>query len=403
MRSFPRMLARILRRQPVCLALTVAIYGLLWAVGQPVNASAVVIYTFVLVNLTVPTMELLTPVFSQRKFPYDWLLYLFVLATTIPFMVAVATVPVFWVVAQPGSRFAWYLATSWKFPSLVTFIFGIVSYLYRTTKNCLERRNLELQQAVELRNAEREVQDKELERARDIQQALLPQTVPQIAGFEVAGLWEPARVVGGDYFDVIKLSEARLAICIADVVGKSVSAALLMANVQATVRAFSSDSVSPAWLCTRVNAVLANNIARDKFVTLFYGVLDAGRSSFTYTNAGHPAPILMSINGAAKRLDKGGAVLGIFPDWKYEEAAIQLAGGDRLLLFTDGITEAATSDGEEFGEERLIDLLKSSRARTPAELNALVLKQARRFCDSQMADDATLIVIAAQNSQRAGA
>ena len=99
--------------------------------------------------------------------------------------------------------------------------------------------------------AKRATEETELQRAREIQQQLLPKEIPQIAGFEIAGAWEPARIVGGDYFDVIKLSESTLAVCIADVVGKSVSAALLMANVQATVRAFASKSATPSWLCSR--------------------------------------------------------------------------------------------------------------------------------------------------------
>ncbi len=127
--------------------------------------------------------------------------------------------------------------------------------------------------------AERELQEEELNRAREIQQALLPKEIPQIEGFEVARTWEPARIVGGDYFDVIRLGQRKLGICIADVVGKSVPAALLMANVQATVRAFASESASPSWLCSRVNSVLCANIASEKFVTLFYGVLDTERNT----------------------------------------------------------------------------------------------------------------------------
>jgi len=172
-----------------------------------------------------------------------------------------------------------------------------------------------------------------------------------------------------------------------------------MANVQATVRAFASDTSSPAWLCTRVNGVLANNIARDKFVTFFYGVVDAKRGTFTYTNAGHLPPILMHASGASQRLEKGGAVLGVFPDWSYEEESVRLSLGDRLLLFTDGITEAATPDGEEYGEDRLIAAIRSNGTHTPAQLNAHLLKEAKRFCNSPMADDATLIVVAVQTAK----
>jgi sigma-B regulation protein RsbU (phosphoserine phosphatase) len=256
---------------------------------------------------------------------------------------------------------------------------------------------------VDLEIAQRELQAQELERAREIQQALLPKQIPQIPGFEIAGAWEPARVVGGYYFDVIKLSESKLGICIADVVGKSVSAALLMANVQATVRAFASEAASPAWLCSRVNGVLCNNIASGKFVTLFYGVLDAERRVLKYTNAGHLPPILVNGSRRGRQLDNGGALLGIFPEWKYEDSVAQLAPGDRLLLFTDGITEAAKPDGEEFGEQRLIEAATRLREHSSAELKDDLLAQVKRFCDSQLHDDATLIVVDVADEERASA
>ena len=139
-----------------------------------------------------------------------------------------------------------------------------------------------MKHAVELEIAERELHGQELQQAREIQQSLLPKGIPQVSGFEIEGAWEPASVVGGDYYDVIKLSETKLGICIADVVGKSVSAALLMANVQASVRAFATDSTAPSALCSRVNSVLCANIATGKFVTLFYAVLDAASGNLHY-------------------------------------------------------------------------------------------------------------------------
>jgi len=211
----------------------------------------------------------------------------------------------------------------------------------------------------------------------------------------VVGAWEPARVVGGDYYDVIKLGDGRLGICIADVVGKSVSAALLMASVQATVRAFATDDVSPATLCTRVNSVLCNNIAADKFVTFFYGVLDSHQKILQYCNAGHLQPILLQASGGSKQLKDNGAVLGVFREWKYEDDTVQLGAGDKLLLFTDGITEAAASDGEEFGEQRLIEAAREGELQTAVNVKSRVLQDVRQFCHSQFHDDATLMVISA--------
>jgi sigma-B regulation protein RsbU (phosphoserine phosphatase) len=179
----------------------------------------------------------------------------------------------------------------------------------------------------------------------------------------------------------------------ADVVGKGVSAALLMANVQATVRAFAADSESPAWVCSRVNSVLCGNIAAEKFVTFFYGVLDADKRTFQYCNAGHPAPILVS-SDSIRQLPAGSAVFGVLPTWEYRDSMIGLSAGDRLLLFTDGITEASGSDGQEFGEENLAALAKANGASTACELNSRVLAQVSDFCRGQFQDDATLLVIA---------
>jgi sigma-B regulation protein RsbU (phosphoserine phosphatase) len=391
--------ARFLRQQQLYIAIAVAIYAIFWAI-EPERANAIftLVYTVCLCNLTVLMQNGLGFLYADKKGPFYWLVYLALLFALTPFMVVVATSIVFWIDTAPVSL-GTYFENSWKFPVVATLIFGIISQIYHRTKHRLERRNRELQQAVEVEIAQRELQEQELERAREIQQSLLPKEIPQILGFEITGAWEPARVVGGDYFDVMKLSDSKVAICIADVVGKSVSAALLMANVQASVRAFASESASPSWLCSRVNAVLCNNIASGKFVTLFYGVLDAERRRLEYTNAGHLPPILISASGAVTHLENDGALLGVFPEWKYEDSSVQLTAGDRLLLHTDGITEAAKADGEEFGEDRLISAMKSMFSGNTAVLQAHLLSEVRRFCDSQLQDDATLIVIAAQSSE----
>jgi len=192
---------------------------------------------------------------------------------------------------------------------------------------------------------------------------------------------------------VIRLSEQKLGICIADVVGKGVPAALFMANVQATVRAYASESVSPAWLCEKVNSVVCANITAEKFVTLFYGILDANQKTMQYTSAGHPRPILKNASGEVTQLENGGAVLGVFPNWKYEDSVVQLAPGDQLMLFTDGIMEAAKPNGEQFGAEGLIRLLKTLADEPSSKLNAKLLTGVKSFCDSQLEDDATLIAI----------
>jgi sigma-B regulation protein RsbU (phosphoserine phosphatase) len=286
------------------------------------------------------------------------------------------------------------ITTGWKLPYLVIFVFGALMFLYSTMKERLEKRNVELKKAVDRGTAQLEMQEQELERAREIQQSLLPKSIPQLAGFEVAGAWQPARTVGGDYFDVLRLGEYRLGICIADVVGKGVSAALLMANVQAAVRAFASESESPSGLCAKVNGLLCENIATGKFVTFLYGILDSHSRTFQYCNAGHLYPILSS-GGSVRTLKQGGAVLGVFPTWTYEDSTVELKTGDRLFLFTDGITEASGLNGQEFDEASIAAFAKSNNTLSAKELNSRLLVQVTVFCGAQFQDDATLLVIAA--------
>jgi sigma-B regulation protein RsbU (phosphoserine phosphatase) len=286
------------------------------------------------------------------------------------------------------------LRTGWKFPILVTFISSVLIFLYRTTKEKLERRNIELQRSVERGTAQLEMQEQELERAREIQQSLLPKQIPQLPGFEVAGAWRPARTVSGDYYDVFPLGAKQLGICIADVVGKGVSAALLMANVQAAVRAYAGSSGSAASLCGKVNKLLCENIATGKFVTFFYGVLDGEARTFQYCNAGHPNPVLVA-GGQSRMLEAGGAVLGVFPVWEYKDSAIALEPGDCLILFTDGITEAEGANAEEFGVERVAWYAQANHRKSAQELSDGLLAQAGGFCESHFQDDATVVAVAA--------
>jgi len=253
---------RFIERQQLLIVVAVIVYAIFWAIGQPSPVSVTLIYSLCLGNVTLYLLDQLEFLYSQqRRAQFPWPTYLTLLLAITPLAVVLATTIVFWIDTRPGGghfqvfppgRLFWnYQRTSWKFPAIANLIVGIVLQLFLTTKRRLEQRNRELQRTVQSEMAQRELQDQELQRAREIQQQLLPKEIPQIADFEIAGAWEPARIVGGDYFDVIKLSESKLAVCIADVVGKSVSAALLMANVQATVRAFASKSATPSWLCSR--------------------------------------------------------------------------------------------------------------------------------------------------------
>ena len=277
---------------------------------------------------------------------------------------------------------------------VVIVVASLSVYAYRVTRDRLEQRNLELQKSVEKGTAEIEVQKQELMHAREIQESLLPKEIPQLSGFEISAAWRPAQEVSGDYFDVFRLGGGRVGVCIADVVGKGVSAALLMANVQAAVHAFAIENVHPADLCDKVNRLLCENIAVGKFVTFLFGILDSETRSFAYCNAGHLEPILIQ-SGRAAALDSSGAVLGVFPSWKYEEQLMHLERGDRLLLFTDGISEAERPQMEEFSESRIAELATAEQHRPASELNKLLLDRVDAFCGGRFRDDATLLVIAA--------
>ncbi len=233
----------------------------------------------------------------------------------------------------------------------------------------------------------------ESEYALDIQQGLLPREIPQIPGFTIAGAWQPARTVGGDYYDVFKLSETELALVVADVSGKGMAAALLMSNLQATVKAYATSESSPKDLCGKVNRAICNSITVGKFITFFYAVLDSAGRRLTYINAGHNPPLIARQDGSCLKLETGGAVLGVIADGSYEQASIDLLPGDRLVMFTDGTTEAADSNGEELGEERLIALLRENPAAAAADLRDAIMRSVTQFCREDFADDATLLTV----------
>ncbi len=389
-----RSLARFFRQQSTYIAIAAVGAAIFWAIGQQINPATVLLYSLCIGNLLSPAIGRLEFLYWQKPFPHDLLIFLPVLLVlTVPvYLISSAVV---WLIAPPTPQTLSHLITTgWKFPFLVTFVFGLVSFLYHSTRERLERRNVELQQTVERGTARLEMQEQELARAREIQHSLLPKDIPQLPGFEVAGAWQPASTVSGDYYDVLRLGDHRLGICIADVVGKGVSAALLMANVQAAVRAFAGDSESPAQVCAKVNLLLHENIATGKFVTFLYGILDGETHTFQYCNAGHLYPILVS-GGSVRMLEQGGAVLGVFPAWIYEDSTVELRAGDRLLLFTDGITEASDANGQEFEETSIATFAKANSTLSAKELNSRLLAKVTAFCDAQFRDDATLLVIAA--------
>jgi len=237
-------------------------------------------------------------------------------------------------------------------------------------------------------------QEHEIAEAKAIQENLLPREIPQMAGYGIASSWQSAGAVGGDYFDVLPLGEEALGLCIADVAGKGIPAALLMSNLQAAVRGLSSPSLGPDLLCNSLNSLVWRNTHTDRFITLFYAQLDGPARRLRYANAGHNAPFLVHADGSHERLREGGGVLGVFAEQSYALGTVQLASGDRLVLFTDGVTEACNPEGEEFGELRLLSLLEEHRTLPAGALQEQILAAISEFTGGHRTDDATLLVVA---------
>lgn len=252
-------------------------------------------------------------------------------------------------------------------------------------------------QAGRERRMKAERDQRELEEARRIQRTLLPAVLPQMDGFELAASWQPASGVGGDCFDAIRFSSHRLALSIADVVGKGIPAALLMSNLQAAVRAFATEAARPAELCERVNTILCGHISEGRFISFFYCVVDSEVGSLTYANAGHFPPALIKADGTLIRLTSGGPVLGVLPAGTYESGTSAFGPGDRLILYTDGITEARSETDEEFGDERLLSMALEHRACSAPALQARLVDAVATFTGRRFTDDATLMVLAADN------
>ena len=234
-------------------------------------------------------------------------------------------------------------------------------------------------------------EDEDYSQARAIQQTLIPREMPRLAGIDVSGTWQPARTMGGDYYDLLKLSDTELAICIGDVAGKGMPAALLMSGLQAAVRA--SASSSPRDLCERVRRVVVSSLSGGRFVTFFYATVDTAAMKLRWTNAGHNAPILARADGTIVRLEQGGpAISRLFRDTPYVESELPLGPGDRIVLFTDGVSEAA-SDGEMFGEERIEELVLAMPEATAERLQQAIARAAVAFAGGEVEDDLTLVAV----------
>lgn len=242
---------------------------------------------------------------------------------------------------------------------------------------------------------EKQKLEDELMIAREIQRGLLPAELPAIPGFAIAATNISSKQVGGDYYDVIDPGSGRYVIAIGDVAGKGPPASLLMATLQASIRALVPLGLSLSELTGRVNDLMLRNTSHGKFITFFWGILDTGDGVFHYVNAGHNPPLLVRGDGSVERLEIGGLILGILPtDTPYEQGIAKLGAGDTLLLYTDGVSEAMNTAGEEFGEERILSIMRKSHRTDVGEIQDTIVDAVTRFSgEAGQADDITLVVV----------
>ncbi|MFZ0136568.1 MAG: PP2C family protein-serine/threonine phosphatase [Candidatus Sulfotelmatobacter sp.] len=251
--------------------------------------------------------------------------------------------------------------------------------------------------------ADRVVMKRDLQIAREIQTWLLPGAPPQIPGISIAYITRPANTVAGDYYDVFprpgKTNEdSRIVFAVADVAGKSIPAAMLMATFQASLKTLSTAQVALPELVANMNKYACSNSQGGlRFTTAFLAEYDAARRVFNYINAGHNNPILRRASGAIERLDVGGLPLGILPEAKYKSASITLAPGDWLIIFTDGVIEAENTHQEEYGETRLLAAIAAGAATSPSEMLKRLMAEVDLFVGSTpQHDDVTCLLVKAE-------
>ena len=228
--------------------------------------------------------------------------------------------------------------------------------------------------------------------ARAIQMRLLPTELPQVAGLEMATAWQGSEEVSGDYFDVFALPGGETALCIADVSGKGLAAATLTSELRDAVRKFAPGTASPAELCTVVNQTLCRP-GQTRYVTMFYGMLDSATRLLRYESAGHCLPLLVRGDGSVWFPASFSGLMGLFSHWLYQTQEVHLHEGDCLLLITDGILQAENRKSEEYGYQRLIAQVESSRQESAEALGQQILAEVMKFSGGKLEDDASLIVV----------
>jgi len=244
---------------------------------------------------------------------------------------------------------------------------------------------------------------RELALAAEVQQRLLPSRAPECASIEIAGFCEPARGVGGDYYDFINCDNSHLGLAIADVAGKGMPAALLMSTVQATLRSLTARNGSSApvnhdlsSIVSKLNRLLFNSTNGEHYVTFFYATFDRATQRLTYVNAGHNPPLYLQADAdfEVRQLTSGGLVAGAFEHAAYDQETVQMKPNDLLFLYTDGLSEAMNVEGEEFGAGRIMDTLKSIASLSADQIRDVVVRSVREWCAGMaLYDDLTFVVM----------
>jgi sigma-B regulation protein RsbU (phosphoserine phosphatase) len=275
------------------------------------------------------------------------------------------------------------------------------------SQTALALSNAELTSAIAVEVSRREKLNREIEIAREVQERLFPQHLPEIAGLDYFGRCRTALGVGGDYYDFLALPDGKLGVALGDVSGKGIAAALTMASLQASLRADAMRAGNDiAGLITRVNSMLYDASTEDRYATLFYAQYDPATHRLSYVNAGHCPPILVrgaASNGAKNdpknsnvdRLDKaGGTVVGLLPECGYQQAEVRLTPGDLLVIYTDGFSEAMNPHLEEWGENRLILAIAACKGLPAKDSIARIMQAADAFASgAPQSDDMTLVIL----------
>jgi phosphoserine phosphatase RsbU/P len=324
------------------------------------------------------------------RFPLDWIVYggAKVVLGLVVAMIGTALMLLLGIVSRWQQL---YVAN--RMVVVVWVIASCLVRLYNMTRRRLEERNQQLEARVESEARALRLHEQDFELAREIQQGLMPKELPRIPGCRLAATCQPARSVGGDYYDAIRIGDNAVALAIGDVSGKGMAAALLMSNLQAIVRAFAPAGVTPPELCAKANQLIASNVAAGKYITFFYAVADLSKMALDYCCAGHSPPMLQRSDGRVEMLSEGGPVLGVFARASYVGGSVELRPGDCLVLSTDGITEAMNADDEEFGDERLMQLLGQGAGRGAEDCRARVMTAVTQFSNGNFHDDATVMVM----------